>query len=197
MGDSGVEGSEDAYSHTCTCFRLFAELPCGGVYRTASVFQPEVQVQGGEAGAGGAEGGETEPPDTTVQGGGVLVALQLLISEELLPVRWRLGEKVVRDAAEVSAGGQARGVQGGPACSSCSTVSPSRLLSSYLSTTNLDSVLAARPWVRSEIPLSTSPCLTDPSTPARFLSGQMFLYLPTTNLDSALIRPPPPPWAPT
>ena len=36
------------------------------------VFQPEVQVQGGEAGAGGAEGGETEPPDTTVQGGCVL-----------------------------------------------------------------------------------------------------------------------------
>ena len=105
-----------------------------------------MQVQGGEAGAGGAEGGETEPPDTTVQGGGVLVvkwveALQLLISEELLPVRWRLGEKVVRDPAEVSAGGQARGVQGGPACSSCSTVSPSRLLSSYLSTTNLDSAM--------------------------------------------------------
>ena len=43
-----------------------------GVCRTASVFQPELQVQGGEAGAGGAEGGETEPPDTTVQGGGVL-----------------------------------------------------------------------------------------------------------------------------
>ena len=29
-----------------------------------------MQVQGGEAGAGGAEGGETEPPDKTVLGGG-------------------------------------------------------------------------------------------------------------------------------
>ena len=46
--------------------KSIVELPCGGYIELRPVFQPEVQVQGEEAGAGGVEGVETEPPDTTV-----------------------------------------------------------------------------------------------------------------------------------
>ena len=58
-----------------------------------------MQVQGEEAGAGGVEGVETEPPDTTVQGGGVLGG-----GETSGQVGG--GAPVIDTASEVEAGGE-------------------------------------------------------------------------------------------